>query len=233
MSAKNRREIFSDFAKYKRMVFIDTPKSMIEQMLGGSENSASWQVGWQRFFDIYYPVLRHMAKNGFAKFGFSDPPEGAVDDVVSDAFQSMVKMFQSGKYDKSRRFRGFLKTLVHRKAVDYMRKNKRQIAPLPFDDAAQKIFEEQLGQSRDEREDMLFRLARIREIFECIRLKSFDPQTLTIFEMVKLEGKTPREVMRELGVKRNIVDNSVYKVMKRLKEEIVKNKIEGYEDEDI
>ena len=215
------------------MVFIDTPKSMIEQMLTSSENSASWQVGWQRFFDIYYPVLRHMARNGFAKFGFSNPPESAIDDVVSDTFQSMVKMFQSGKYDKSCRFRGFLKTLVYRKAVDYMRKNKRQIAPLPFDDDAQKIFEEQARQDGDERENTLFRLARIREIFECVRLKSFDPQTLTIFEMVKLEGKSAKEVMRELGVKRNIVDNSVYKVMKRLKEEIVKNKIEGYENEHI
>ena len=214
------------------MVFIDTPKSMIEQMLTSSENSASWQVGWQRFFDIYYPVLRHMARNGFAKFGFSNPPESAIDDVVSDTFQSMVKMFKSGKYDKSCRFRGFLKTLVYRKAVDYMRKNKRQIAPLPFDDAAQKIFEEQTLQD-DERETTLFRLARIREIFECIRLKSFDPQTLTIFEMVKLEGKPAKEGMKERGVKRNIVDNSVYKVMKRLKEEIVKNKIEGYENEHI
>ncbi|MBR4598409.1 MAG: sigma-70 family RNA polymerase sigma factor, partial [Opitutales bacterium] len=198
------------------MVFIDTPKSMIEQMLESSENSAQWQVGWQRFFDIYYPVLRHMARSGFAKFGFETPPESAVDDVVSDTFQSMVKMFQSGKYDKTRRFRGFLKTLVHRKAVDYMRKNRRLIAPQPFDEAAQKIFEGQNARpDADEREDMLFRLARIREIFECIRLKSFDPQTLTIFEMVKLEGKPPKEVMKELGVKRNIVDNSVYKVMKK------------------
>jgi len=39
-----------------------------------------------------------------------------------------------------------------------------------------------------------------------------------IFEMTKLKGMPPDEVAAELGVKRNVVDNTVYKVMKRLRE---------------
>jgi len=39
-----------------------------------------------------------------------------------------------------------------------------------------------------------------------------------IFEMTKLREMPPDQVAKELGVKRNVVDNTVYKVMKRLRE---------------
>ena len=49
-----------------------------------------------------------------------------------------------------------------------------------------------------------------------------------IFEMVRLKQMAPDEVAAELGVKRNVVDNTVYKVMKRLREMAAKPE---YQDE--
>jgi len=39
-----------------------------------------------------------------------------------------------------------------------------------------------------------------------------------IFELVKLNGESPEEVAKELGVQRNVIDNTVFKAMKRLRE---------------
>ena len=39
-----------------------------------------------------------------------------------------------------------------------------------------------------------------------------------IFEMVKLHEMPPGKVAQELGVSRGVVDNTVYKVMQRLRE---------------
>jgi transposase len=39
-----------------------------------------------------------------------------------------------------------------------------------------------------------------------------------IFELVKLNGESPEEVAKELGVQRNVIDNTIIKAMKKLRE---------------
>ena len=39
-----------------------------------------------------------------------------------------------------------------------------------------------------------------------------------IFELVKLSGKSPADVAAQLGIKRGVVDNSIYKAMQKLQE---------------
>lgn len=215
------------------MIFNDTPNSMIEEMLAHEGDRMRWETGWQRFFEIYHPLMRLLARNGFTRYNFNNVPESAINDVVSDTFIAMIKTFQGGKFDKNAHFRGFLKSVISNKCVDYMRKNKYQIASLEFDANAEKEFEIQAqinASFQDDEEEKFFKLARIREILECLRT-SFSPQTITIFELIKLEGKSVKYVMKELEVSRTVVDNSVYKVMKKLKKEIANNNIKNYDNE--
>ena len=44
------------------------------------------------------------------------------------------------------------------------------------------------------------------------------PRTYLIFELVKLDGESPEEVAKELGVRRNVIDNTIFKAMKKLRE---------------
>jgi len=53
----------------------------------------------------------------------------------------------------------------------------------------------------------------IEDLRETIPLRHFQ-----IFEMVKLQEMPVEQVAVELGVSRGVVDNTVYKVMKRLRE---------------
>ena len=53
----------------------------------------------------------------------------------------------------------------------------------------------------------------IEDLRETIPLRHFQ-----IFEMVKLQEMSAEQVAVELGVSRGVVDNTVYKVMKRLRE---------------
>ena len=63
----------------------------------------------------------------------------------------------------------------------------------------------------------------IEDLRECIPLRQFE-----IFEMVKLKGMPPDQAAAELGIKRGVVDNNIYKVMKRLREIAAKPE---YQDE--
>jgi RNA polymerase sigma factor (sigma-70 family) len=53
----------------------------------------------------------------------------------------------------------------------------------------------------------------IENLRETIPMRQFQ-----IFEMVKLHEMPPGQVAEELGVSRGVVDNTVYKVMQRLRE---------------
>lgn len=206
---------------------------MIDKMLDCDDDKAQWNMGWQRFFDIYHPLLRSMVRKTFARYSLSNVPESALNDVITDVFVSMIKTFQEKKFDRNAHFRGFIKSLVLHKCVDYMRKHKRQIMPFEFGAEAEKELEFQASldsQDWDEEEEKYFRLGLLRETLECIRF-SFSPQTITIFELIKLDGKSPQFVMKELGVSRSVVDNSVYKVMKKLRSKISENNIKNYDNE--
>ena len=49
---------------------------------------------------------------------------------------------------------------------------------------------------------------------------NFDPRTCTAFEMIKLEDVDVEKVVEELGVSPNVINNSVYRITKKLREVI-------------
>ncbi|EIQ01444.1 hypothetical protein OpiT1DRAFT_00013 [Opitutaceae bacterium TAV1] len=71
------------------------------------------------------------------------------------------------------------------------------------------------GLDRDEQD--AFRVALLGTLLAELR-NGISPRMFMIFELVKLAGNPPADVAIRLGVKRGVVDNSVYKAMQKLRE---------------
>ena len=212
-----------------------TPNSVIAALLNTGGN-ALWQKSWGAFFDTYYVVMRAMTLNTFKKIGWLDVPENDIEEVISQSFISLRKAFESGSYKVGEyRFRGFLKRIISRrtigviayavtaaaryisdrflpdKAIDLVDALKSK------DGGAVKVFEE-----LEANEVSIYRLSVIMDVWESIR-HAFSPETCLIFEMTQLEEIPVKEVCKKLGVPRTKVDKAVYRIVKRLREELDKD----------
>ena len=204
-----------------------TPNSVIAALLNTGGN-ALWQKSWGAFFDTYYVVMRAMTLNTFKKIGWLDVPENDIE-VISQSFISLRKAFESGSYKVGEyRFRGFLKRIISRRTIDYVRaKNKKRTVNVEAidlvdalkskDGGAVKVFEE-----LEANEVSIYRLSVIMDVWESIR-HAFSPETCLIFEMTQLEEIPVKEVCKKLGVPRTKVDKAVYRIVKRLREELDKD----------
>ncbi|CDE85430.1 dNA-directed RNA polymerase specialized sigma subunit sigma24 [Coraliomargarita sp. CAG:312] len=205
-----------------------TPNSVIAALLNTGGN-ALWQKSWGAFFDTYYVVMRAMTLNTFKKIGWLDVPENDIEEVISQSFISLRKAFESGSYKVGEyRFRGFLKRIISRRTIDYVRaKNKKRTVNVEAidlvdalkskDSGTVKVFEE-----LEANEVSIYRLSVIMDVWESIR-HAFSPETCLIFEMTQLEEIPVKEVCKKLGVPRTKVDKAVYRIVKRLREELNKD----------
>ena len=205
-----------------------TPNNVIAALLNTGGN-ALWQKSWGAFFDTYYVVMRAMTLNTFKKIGWMDVPENDIEEVISQSFISLRKAFESGSYKVGEyRFRGFLKRIISRRTIDYVRaKNKKRtvnVEAIDLVDALKskdggtvKVFEE-----LEANEVSIYRLSVIMDVWESIR-HAFSPETCLIFEMTQLEEIPVKEVCKKLGVPRTKVDKAVYRIVKRLREELNKD----------
>ena len=203
-----------------------TPKTIIEQLVSPGK-ATLWNLTWRRFFDLYHAPIKIMVGNSFFKYGIYSIPNNVVDEVVSDVVVSLNKIFNDNLYDpKKSRFRSYLKTVCDRRVVDYLRKNVANFKTDSIDGEdgsvkamAESIAQESLNAKLAEEEQRAFKESVVLDAYMSIR-HNFDPRTCTAFEMIKLEDIDVEKVVEELGVSPNVVNNSVYRITKKLREVI-------------
>ena len=184
-----------------------------------------WQSSWQKFFDIYHPVIKLMLKKSFAANGMPDVPPHIVDETVSDVLVSLAEIFGEKKYDKTKtKFRSFLKTIANRRAIDRIRESSKRPKLEAIENLGGRI-EKEANEAMNESfiahieddEELAFRQAFTLDLYGSIR-GQFDPKTVAAFEMIKFENKSPEEAAAELGISKNAANNRVYRVVKKLKQ---------------
>ena len=171
-----------------------------------------------------------MVGNSFFKYGIYSIPNNVIDEVVSDVVVSLNKIFNENLYDpKKSRFRSYLKTICDRRVVDYLRKNVDSFKTDSIDEdgggvkaMAESIAQESLNAKLAEEEQRAFKESVVLDAYMSIR-HNFDPRTCTAFEMIKLEDMDVEKVVEELGVSPNVINNSVYRITKKLREVISDN----------
>ena len=173
-----------------------------------------------------------MAKKSLRKFGWSSVSDSDIDEIVSNTFGSLIDAFADGKYKPSGNhyFRGFLKQIVARRTVDFLRKqNKKRtisvesieiISALQRENGAAEDYFKKL----DDEEMQLFRRTQIMDLWESIR-PAYSPETALIFEMRILRDMPIQKICDELNVDRTKVDKAVYRIRKKLREEYEKENI--------
>jgi RNA polymerase sigma-70 factor (ECF subfamily) len=81
------------------------------------------QAAWERFVDLYAPLLHFWAlKNGLRQ------DEAA--DLVQDVLIELLQRLPQFEYDQQQSFRGWLRRIIHNRAIDSFRRKGRLPAQL-------------------------------------------------------------------------------------------------------
>jgi RNA polymerase sigma factor (sigma-70 family) len=186
-------------------------------------NELVWQVSWKRFVELYHAPLLAIAAAIYRNHtGNAMPSQQFLEDTVSKV---VIEFFTKKRFDPNRgRLRTYLRLLTNSRVVDALRKDGA-FNVRPFEEGESDPSLKVPSETREEKES--FEASLMKTLIEDLRAQ-IPMRHFEIFEMVKLKEMAPDQVAEELGIKRNVVDNTVYKVMKRLREMAAKPE---YQDE--
>jgi RNA polymerase sigma-70 factor (ECF subfamily) len=156
--------------------------------------------------DLYTPLLLYWARG----LGLNSQDSA---DLVQEVFTVLVQKLPTFKYDQSKTFRGWLRTLAVNKWRDIQRRKKLpmesrgDLSGLSGPDAVEAFWEHD------------FQKHLVRRALKVMKAE-FQPTTWkACWEMVA-GGRSGAEVARELGVTENAVYVAKYKVIRRLRQEL-------------
>lgn len=182
-----------------------------------------WEQSWDEFFALYFRAVRSSVIAAFRRVGWHDVDETIVEDRVMEIFGEIYAGKLQHDPEKGQ-FRQLLQTVCKRRVVDFIRYHSRRPTTVSVDagTTGESVKTGQLGvipaqAIHRETEKREHRTALLAELVSALR-GEVSPQVFSIFEEVKLHGASPDEVAEDLGVRRSVVDNSVYKAMKKLRE---------------
>lgn len=194
----------------------DTPPTLLSG-LRNPDSGIDWQASWEKFLETYYAPLRTMCANSYRfHTGGSEPPIEVLEDAVATVVADFCTKAQH-RYDPAKgKLRGFFKAMCNARIVDYLRKEKRMVTTADWKELAENQLEAVPPDVfTDEAET--YRIALLQSMLEDLRAR-ISPRQYAIFEMVKLKNTLPDQAALELGVKRGVIDNTIYRVMNVLRE---------------
>ena len=170
------------------------------------------QMSWAEFVRFYGPVIR----GWLVHWGLQ---EADSQDVAQNVLLRLTAKLPQFKYDPSRSFRGWLKTLTHHAWHDFVTE-----AGYRHRGSGDTSILDQL-QSVAAREDLAARVEATfdKEMLEVALVRAKDrvaANTWEAFRLVALEGVAPQAVADRLGVRVSQVYLAKHRVQKLVQEEI-------------
>jgi RNA polymerase sigma-70 factor (ECF subfamily) len=151
-------------------------------LLGGVSDLRNDEA-WRGFLALYKPlILADFRRLGLQPRYF--------DDLYQEVVSKLVRAMPGFVYDPSKRFRGWLKTLVKHEVFGFYR--RRGPHTVPLDDRDVEDVSERLGSD-------LERLGWALQAAERVRRRT-NPKHWEAFWRWKIEGEESREVARDLGM---------------------------------
>jgi len=166
------------------------------------------QAAWQRFVDLYAPLIFHWGRNhGLTTADASD--------LTQDVLATLIDKLPEFQYDPSRRFRGWLRTITVNRANDLHRRNAaRPVTGL--DETAQHVSvasDVDLFAEQEYRRHLIRRALRVMQ-------SEFQEETWQACWRVVVDEEPVPEVAQSLGISPNAVRVAKCRVLKRLREEL-------------
>lgn len=180
-----------------------TRTSMVRNLGAPSEDA------WRAFVLVYAPLMR-------AWIRARGVPNHSVDDVLQDCFTSVFHGITHFVVRRERRgaFRGWLRTIAHRRSADYFRRQQGQV------NAAQNVLAEIPNREQQTAEQLEAEEKALREVearaLHLIR-QSTSERTWKMFWQTAIENRSTEEVAAEFNVSTAAVRVAKKRVLDRLK----------------
>lgn len=202
------------------MNFPNTPRTLLSR-LKTRAMPTQWEASWNEFFDNYHDVIHSCVRNAFYRNGWRSLNEEDANDVVVQVVRSFYNEGDTLGMDFSKgRFRQMLTTLCKRRVIDFIREQQkyRNVIFVPVEEENTDSFGDAASLEKYQAdEEAAFRDAAVSTLLAALR-HEVSPQVFMIFERVKILEEKPSEVAEELGIKRGVIDNSIHKALKKLRE---------------
>ncbi len=167
------------------------------------------QERWREFELIYKPLLLFWMRK-------KNVPASAEDEILQECWISAFKTIGKFERDSDKgSFRGWLRTIVHRRVVDYFRSLPKDQA-VPQERLNDIVTPKQKGADELEGEQQALREIEARAL-EVIRSTTKE-QTWKMFWMRVVEKVPYPEIAKQFGVSEAAVRMAKQRVLKRLKE---------------
>jgi RNA polymerase sigma-70 factor, ECF subfamily len=186
---------------------MNTSASLLERLRTSADEAA-----WQRFDDIYRPLIR--------RYLLRDPTLGdELDDVVQDVMAVLVRELPGFQRQRAGSFRRWVRTITGHRLLAHQRsrRNRPQALAATLEDCPlAQLADPNSALSRlwDDEHDR-FVLRRLMDLIEPM----FEPKTLAAFRRVGFDGMTPAQAAEELGLSLNAVLVAKSRVLSRLRQE--------------
>jgi RNA polymerase sigma-70 factor, ECF subfamily len=181
-----------------------TSVSLLRRLRQPTEQEASWQ----RFVQIYTPLLFHWAR----KLGLS--AEDAAD-LVQEVLVLLVQKLPEFTYDPQRSFRGWLRTVMQNKWRDSRRLRRVPVA----EESAASIVDAANDDAAAALEEAEYQQYVVKQALELMQAE-FQPETWKACWEYMIVGKPADAVAKELGLTINAVYLAKSRVLSRLREEL-------------
>lgn len=177
-----------------------TPVTLLERL-----RVAPDQEAWTRFVDLYTPLLLSWAY----RLGLR-APEAA--DLVQDVFTHLLTRIPGFVYDRSRSFRGWLRTVTHNLWKNQQARRRPSLTGTgELDQVAAPELEAFWEVEYRQR-----LVTRARELV----MSQYQPTTWRACWEVVVNGRSAEEVGEELGLSPEAVRAAKYRVLNRLRAEL-------------
>src|SRR5262245_11517331 len=164
------------------------------------------QESWQRFVQLYTPLLFHWAR----KLGLS--AEDAAD-LVQEVLVLLVQKLPEFQYDAAQSFRGWLRTVMLNKWRDSRRLRRVPLA----DESADGLPDGQDRDAADTIAEVEYQQYVVKQALELMQAE-FQPATWKACWEYMIVGKPADAVAKELGLTVNAVYLAKSRVLSRLRE---------------
>ncbi|MFZ4731992.1 MAG: RNA polymerase sigma factor [Pirellulales bacterium] len=168
-------------------------------------------AAWHRLVDLYGPLVHHWCRR--AGLGGTDAADVG-QEVFTRVWHALDRFHRDRPGDS---FRGWLRTITRRTALDHLRHGRRHPAPAGATDlgpAALAADEDPDAAELDVERAFLHR--RALALVE----SDFEPVTARAFRAVVIDGLPAREVAAALGITTNAVYIAKSRVLARLRAEL-------------
>ncbi|MCI0683815.1 MAG: sigma-70 family RNA polymerase sigma factor [Gemmataceae bacterium] len=162
------------------------------------------QAAWARFVQLYAPLLyQWVGRAGL---------EGAdADDLVQDIFMVLLRKLPEFRYDPSKSFRGWLRTVALNKLRELKRRRVVAAGPLVEEPGA--------ADPAEEFWDHDYRHFLVRRALDIMRT-DFPETTWQACWLLVMEGKSAAEVAQAQGTTPGAVHAAKFRVLTRLRQEL-------------